>query len=59
MATVFIVLGGSKLFFLQKPQTKDTVQMAIVLVYNESSKTKIALNSYLKLTLNGNYVGWA
>ena len=28
--------GGSKVFFLQKLQTKDTIQMAIVLAFNES-----------------------
>ena len=43
--------------FLQKPQTKDTVQIAIVLVFNESANTKIALYTCLRLTLDGNYVG--
>ena len=33
--------------------------MAIVLVFNESANTKIPLYTYLRLTLNGNYVGWA
>ena len=32
--------------------------MAIVLVFNESSNTKIVLYTYLRLTLNGHYVGW-
>ena len=59
MATILSVLRWLKLFFLQKPQTKDTVQMALVLVFNESSNTKIALYTYLRLTLNENYVGWA
>ena len=45
--------------FLQKPQTKGPVQMVIVLVFNESANTKKALDIYLRLTLNGNYVGWA
>ena len=40
-------------------QTKYTVQIAIVLVFNESSNTKIAVYTYLKLTFDGNYVGWA
>ena len=39
--------------------TKDIAQMAIVLVVNESANTKIALCNNLRLTLNGNYVGWA
>ena len=46
-------------FFLQKPQTKDTVQMALVLVFNESANTKIALCTYLRLTLHANHVDWA
>ena len=29
------------------------------LVFNESATAKIALCTYLRLTLNGNYVGWA
>ena len=55
----FKCLRWLKGIFLQKPKTKDTVQMAIVLVFNESSNTKIALYTYLRLTLNGNYVYWA
>ena len=31
----------AQMYFLQKPQTKDTVQMAIVLVFNETANTKI------------------
>ena len=38
--------------FLQKPQTKDIAQMAIVLVFHESANTKIDLYIYLRLTLN-------
>ena len=42
-----------------KPLTKDTAQMALFLVFNESENTKIALCTYLKPTLNENFVGWA
>ena len=59
IGTVLSVLRWLKGHFLQKPQTKDTVQMAIVLVFNKSSNTKIGLYTYLRLTLNQNYVGWA
>ena len=59
MATVLVVLGGSKLFFSTKPLTKDTAQIALFMVFNESATSKIALCNYLKLTLNGNFVGWA
>ena len=45
--------------FLQKPLTKDTAQMALCLVFNESATAKIALCTYLKPILNGNLVGWA
>ena len=54
--------GGELCFALQaitKTKTNDTVQMVIVLVFNESANIKIALYTYLRLTLNGNYVGWA
>ena len=33
--------------------------MALFFVFNESKNIKIALFTYLRLTLNGNYVGWA
>ena len=33
--------------------------MALFLVFNESATAKIALCTYLKPTLNGNFVGWA
>ena len=59
MAIVSVFIRWLKGIFLQKPQTKDTVQMAIVLVCYESANTKIAFWTYLSLTLNGNYVGWA
>ena len=44
--------------FSKKPQTKDLLQMALDLGFNESSNTKIANYSYLRLFLNVNYVGW-
>ena len=59
MATV---LGGFKVAqnsFLLKPLTKDTAQMALFLVLNESATAKIALCTNLKPTLDGNFVGWA
>ena len=59
MATVLGFLRWLKLFFLQKPLTQDTAQMALFLVFNESATAEIALCTYLKLTLNGNFVGWA
>ena len=46
-------------FFQQKPLFKDTAQMALFLVFNESVNTETALCAYLKLIFNGNYVGWA
>ena len=54
-----VISGGLKLFVLQKPLTKDTAQMALFLVSNESETAKIALCTYLKPTLNENFVGWA
>ena len=62
MATVlglFKVAQNS--FFLQKHLTKDTAQMALFLVFHESATAKIALCNYmyLRMTLNGNYMGWA
>ena len=57
MATVLGVLSCSKVFFPQKPPTKDTAQMALFLVFNESATAKIALSTYLKLILNGKFVG--
>ena len=59
MATVFSVLSWLKGLFPTKPLTKDTEQIALFLVLNESANTEIALCTYLRLTLNGNYVGWA
>ena len=59
MATVLGVLRWLKTIFSTKPLTKDTAQMALFLVFNESAKAKIALCTYLKPTLKGNFVGWA
>ena len=60
MATVLGVYKvAQNSFFLQKPLTKDTEQMALFLVFNESATAKIALCTYLKPTLNGNFLGWA
>ena len=60
MATMLgVFYGGSNIFFLQKPLTKDTAQIALFLVFNEDTNAKIDLYTYLRLTLNGNYVGWA
>ena len=53
------VFKVAQLFFLQKPLTKDTAQIALLLVFNEGTNAKIDLCTYLRLTLNGNYVGWA
>ena len=58
MATVLGVLWWLKTLFLQKPLSKDTAQIALFLVFNESATAKIALCTYLKPTLNGNFVGW-
>ena len=58
MAT-FEVFKVAQRNFLQKPHTKNTVQKAKVLVFNESANIKIVLCTYLRLTINGNYVGWA
>ena len=52
-------LGGSEVFFLQKPLIENTAQMALFLVFKESATTKISLWTYLRTTLNGNYVGLA
>ena len=59
MATVLGVFKVAQNFFLQKPLTKNTAQMALFLVFNESSTAKLALCIYVKPTFNGNFVGWA
>ena len=46
-------------FVLQKPLTKDTAQIALFLVFHEGSNAKIDWCTYVRLTLNGNYVGCA
>ena len=45
--------------FLQKPLTKDTAQIALFLVFEEVTNAKKDLCTHLRLTPNGNYVGWA
>ena len=59
MRTVLGVLRGLKSLFLQNTLTKETAQMALFLVFNESAAAKIAFWTYLRLTLNENCVGWA
>ena len=60
MATVLgVFLRWLKPFFLQKPLTKDTAQIALLLVFHEGANAQIDLCIYVRLTLNGNYVGWA
>ena len=58
MATVLGVLRWLKSFFLQKSLTKYTAQIALLLVFNEGTSAKIDLCTYLRLTLDGNDVGW-
>ena len=43
MATVLGFLRWLKVSFLQKPLIKDTAQMALFLVFNESATAKTAL----------------
>ena len=59
MATVLGVIKVAQTLFLQKSLTKYTEQMALFLVINERETAKIALCTYLKLTLDGNVVGGA
>ena len=59
MSTVLSVLRWLKRLFRQKPLTKDTAQMTLFLVFKESETAEKALCTYLKLTLKGNFVGWA
>ena len=59
MAIVLGVFEVAQKFFLQKPLTKDTAHIALFLVFNESATAEIAFRAYLRLTLNGNFVGWA
>ena len=53
------VFKVAQIFFSTKTLTKDTSQIALFLVFNEGTNAKIAVCPYLRLTLNGNYVGWA
>ena len=46
-------------YFSQKPLTKNTAQMALFFVFNESETAKTALRVYLRLTLKVNFVDWA
>ena len=57
--TLSVILGGSNIFVLQKPLTKDTAQIALFLVFHEGTNAKIDLCTYVRLTLNGIYAGWA
>ena len=59
MATVLGVFKVAQNFLLQKPLTKDTAQMTLFSVFNASATAKMALCTYLKPTVNGNFVGWA
>ena len=43
MTIVLDVLRWLKVFFLQKPLTKDTAQRALILVFDKSANTLIAL----------------
>ena len=52
METVLGVFKVAQNSFSTKPLTKDTAQMALFLVFNESATAKIALCTYLKPTLN-------
>ena len=55
----FTILRWLKTIFLQKPDSKETAQLALILVFNENATAKIALCTYQKLTLYGNFVDWA
>ena len=53
------VFKMAQIFFSTKTLTKDTSQIALFLVFKEDKNAKVDLCTYLRLTLNGNYVGWA
>ena len=58
MATVlgvFKVVEG----FSEKTSNQRHSTNGIILVFNESAIAKIALCTYLRMTLNGNFVGLA
>ena len=52
------VFKVAQTLFSQKPLTKDTAEMALILAFNESVTAKIALCTYLKPTVNGDFVRW-
>ena len=54
---VRFVFKVAQIFFLQKPLTKDTAQIALFFGVNEGTDAKIDVCTYLSLTLNGNHVG--
>ena len=53
------VFKVAQIFFLQKPLTNDTAQIALFLMFNEGTNAKIDVCTYLRQSLNVNYVGWA
>ena len=59
MATVLGVFKVAQSIFLQKPLTKDTAQIALFLVFHEGTNGKIDFCTYVRMTLKGNFVGWA
>ena len=60
MATMLgVYLRRLESFLLQTRLTEDTAEIALFLVFNEGTNAKKDLCIYLRLTFNGNYVGWA
>ena len=59
MATVSSVFKVAQNSFFYKTSNQNTGEMALFLVVKESAAAKIAWSTYLKLTLSGNFVGWA
>ena len=59
MATVLDIFKVAQISFSTKPLTKDTAQIALFLVFHESATAEIALLTSLRMTPNGNFVGWA
>ena len=53
------VFKVAQIFYLQTPLTKDTEQIALFLAFNEGTNAQTDVFTYLRLTLNGNYVNWA
>ena len=49
MVTIISALRLFKLFFNKKRHAKETVQIAVVLTFNETAITKIALHTYPRL----------